>query len=135
MIDVQKEQRRVLLIDDDDGIRQVASLALRRIGDFDVTEAASGIDALEILTDKEFDVIILDVMMPQMDGPSTLDHLRKLKHGATVPVIFLTAKVLPRELAKLRELGVAGVLTKPFDPITLSTHIEDLIHRRHRDHL
>lgn len=129
MVDVMKKQLRVLLVDDDDGIRQVASLALRRIGGFDVTEAASGMDALERIASTEFDVIVLDVMMPLMDGPSTLDNLRQLENGAAVPVIFLTAKVLPRELVKLRELGVVGVLTKPFDPITLSTHIEDLMHR------
>jgi two-component system OmpR family response regulator len=129
MIDVEKKQLHVLLVDDDDGIRQVASLALRRIGGFEVTEAASGADALDKIGNGAFDAIILDVMMPQMDGPSTLLQLRQLKNGAEVPVIFLTAKVLPRELSKLRELGVLGVLTKPFDPITLSAHIEDLMNR------
>jgi len=119
----------LLIVDDDDGIRQVASLALTRVGGFNVTSVPSGAKAIAYIQTNTVDVIILDVMMPLMDGPTTLEEIRRLENARHTPVIFLTAKALPSELEKLSRLGVIGVLTKPFDPMTLSLQIRELLEK------
>ncbi len=117
---------RALIVDDDDGIRQVLDISLGLVGGFEITEAASGNEALALLDDHSFDVIVLDVMMPGLDGPTTLRRLRGTSHGAEVPVVFLTAKAQPHERRELEALGVHGVITKPFDPMTLADEIRAL---------
>jgi len=114
---------RILIIDDEADIRRIAHLALGRVGAMDVLEAPSGAEGLRKAEDNRPDAILLDVMMPGLDGPSTLAALRSNPATAGIPVIFLTAKAMLSELERLRGLGAAGVLTKPFDPMTLAGHV------------
>jgi CheY-like chemotaxis protein len=111
---------KVLVIDDEDDIRHVAKLALGRVGGMEVVDTGHSVDAVEIAAREAPDAILLDVMMPERDGPSTLAALRADDRTAAIPVVFLTAKVMPSEILRLKALGVAGVLTKPFDPMTLA---------------
>lgn len=117
---------RALVVDDDDGIRSVVDIALNLVGGFEVTEASNGEEALALVSDQNFDVIVLDVMMPGLDGPSTLKRIRQTLHGADVPVVFLTAKAQPHERRELEALGVNGVIIKPFDPMTLADDVRQL---------
>lgn len=117
---------RALVVDDDDGIRNVVDIALNLVGGFDVTEASNGEEALALITDQSFDVVVLDVMMPGLDGPTTLRRLRQTLNGADVPVVFLTAKAQPHERRELESLGVDGVIVKPFDPMTLADDVRQL---------
>lgn len=117
---------RVLVVDDDDAIRSVLDIALGLVGGFDVTDASSGVEALDIVAQQSFDVIVLDVMMPGLDGPSTLERLRATPDAADVPVVFLTAKAQPHERRELESLGARGVISKPFDPLTLADDIRAL---------
>jgi two-component system OmpR family response regulator len=117
---------RVLVVDDDEGIRNVVDIALNLVGGFDVTEATNGEEALALITERNFDVVVLDVMMPGLDGPSTLRRLRQTSNGADVPVVFLTAKAQPHERRELESLGVNGVIVKPFDPLTLADDVRRL---------
>jgi two-component system OmpR family response regulator len=112
-----------VLIEDDADIRRVASLSLRRLGGMEVVEAAGGVDGLWQVAEARPDAILLDVMMPGMDGPATLAALQAHPRTAAIPVIFLTAKAMPSEIARLRSLGAVGVLTKPFDPLTLAAQV------------
>ena len=117
------EIRTVLLVDDEDDIRTVGSLSLEQVGQWKVLLASSGEEALEKAAHAKPDLILLDVMMPGMDGPETLAKLRSAEASAGIPVIFMTAKVQRHEVARYNELGAAGVIAKPFDPMTLPDEI------------
>jgi len=121
---------KVLVVDDEDDIRVVARLSLAAIGRMDVVEARSGTEALELAARERPDVVLLDVMMPRMDGPMTLQALRADPRTADIPVVFLTAKALPKELSHLRDMGALAVLTKPFDPATLAAELRALVEPR-----
>jgi CheY-like chemotaxis protein len=114
---------KVLIVDDEPDIRRIATLSLARLGAMDVIEAANGEDALRRAQDEKPDAILLDVMMPGRDGPSTLAALRADPGTAAIPVVFLTAKAMPSEIERLRKLGAVGVLTKPFDPMKLAADL------------
>ena len=114
---------KVLIVDDEDDIRRIAKLALGRVGGMQVSEAASGRDAVKRAEEEPPDAILLDVMMPGLDGPSTLAALRSNPKTSTIPVVFLTAKAMPSEVERLRGLGARGVLVKPFDPMTLAAQL------------
>jgi CheY-like chemotaxis protein len=116
----------VLIVDDDPGIREVAQMSLELVGGFDVTTASSGAAALEAARAARPDGILLDVMMPEMDGPDTLDALRRDAVLGDVPVIFLTAKVQAAERTRFVEMDVTGLIAKPFDPMTLPAQIAEL---------
>ena len=118
---------KVLVVDDESDIRRVARLGLTRLGGCQVAEAQSGSEALERALLDAPDVILLDVMMPGQDGPSTLQALRADERTASIPVVFLTAKAMPAEVERLTSLGARGVLTKPFDPRTLADQIRALL--------
>jgi two-component system OmpR family response regulator len=120
---------KVLIIDDDADIRMIVGLTLRRVGGMDVVEAASGAEGVRMAQEERPDVILLDMMMPTMDGSETLTALRSQPATATTPVIFLTAKAVEAEVERMRGLGAAGVLIKPFDPRTLSGDVRALINR------
>ncbi len=120
---------KVLIIDDDDDIRLIAGLSLSRVGGMDVVEAASGAEGVRRAQDERPDVILLDMMMPTMDGSETLAALRSQPATAMTPVIFLTAKAVGAEVERMSALGAAGVLIKPFDPRTLSADVRALITR------
>ena len=115
---------KVLIIDDEADIRRIARLGLSRVGGMEVVEAASGTDGLARAKADRPDAILLDVMMPGLDGPATLARLREEAETASVPVVFLTAKNIAAEVDHLRSLGAAGVLGKPFDPMTLARDLK-----------
>jgi CheY-like chemotaxis protein len=113
----------VLMVDDEPHIRRVGELALRSVGRWEVRLAQSGEEALELALAERPDVILLDVMMPGMDGPMTLERLREQPETADIPVIFMTAKVQRHEVDRYLRLGARGVISKPFDPMTLPDEI------------
>jgi CheY-like chemotaxis protein len=112
--------RRVLLVDDEDDIRLVARASLERLAGWEVLAASSGREGIALAKAERPDAIVLDVMMPGLDGPGTLVELRADTATADIPVVFLTAKVQAAERRRLEELGAAGVVAKPFDPMTLA---------------
>lgn len=118
-----KALSKILYVEDEPDIQTVARLALETVGGFSVHICSSGQEALDTVTAFAPDLIMLDVMMPGMDGPSTLAALRELPETAAVPVIFMTAKVQPPEVAHYKELGALDVIPKPFDPMTLSEQV------------
>ncbi len=118
---------KVLIIDDEEDIRSVASMSLGILGGIEVVEADSGAAGVEKAAAEKPDVILLDAMMPEMDGPATLRALRENPETAPIPVVFLTAKAIRAELDKLKDMGVAGVLTKPFDPTTLASQVRGIL--------
>jgi CheY-like chemotaxis protein len=119
--------RTLLLVDDDDDIREVAQLSLELGAGWTVIPAGSGEEGIALAIDKSPDAILLDVMMPVLDGPATLARLRADARTRDIPVIFLTAKTRPTERERLNGLGVAGVLSKPFDPVTLPQLVRDAL--------
>jgi CheY-like chemotaxis protein len=119
--------RKVLMVDDEPHIRRIGELSLRGVGKWQVVLAGSGKEAIEIARRERPDVILLDVMMPGMDGPATLLELREGGDTASIPVIFLTAKAQRHEVERYRMLGAAGVLTKPFDPMTLPDDVRTIL--------
>jgi two-component system, OmpR family, response regulator len=114
---------KILLVDDDANIRLIAQIGLEDVPDWCVIEACGGAEALRKAGSEKPDLILLDMMMPDMDGKTTLARLKADGATAHIPVIFMTAKVQSHEIASYRALGVAGVISKPFDPVTLSDEI------------
>lgn len=118
-----EELKRILMVEDEPDIRTVAELALEAIGGFELTACESGLQALEKIDECRPQLIVLDVMMPGMDGPATLKAIRGLPGYATTPAVFMTAKVQSDEVQGYLELGAAGVIPKPFDPLSLAEQI------------
>ncbi|MBA4070558.1 MAG: hypothetical protein C0497_01790 [Gemmatimonas sp.] len=114
---------RVLYIEDDLDIQAIATLALETVGGLTVQVCSSGHDAVAVATAFAPDCVLLDVMMPGMDGPATLEALRADVATARLPVVFMTAKVQPAEVEQLRALGAIGVIAKPFDPMSLAAEL------------
>lgn len=121
------EIKQVLLVDDDMNIRTLAKMGLEGLTDWKVELAGSGAEALTKAAEMQPDLIILDVMMPGMDGPTTLSELRKVESLAGIPVIFMTAKAQTHELELYQKMGAKGIITKPFDPITLPDDIQGIL--------
>ncbi|MDX2107945.1 MAG: response regulator [Candidatus Melainabacteria bacterium] len=119
----------VLLVDDDASIRRITQLVLTRLVAWEVKLADSGKEALDILVDYQPDLILLDVMMPGMDGPTTLNAIKQRYANAAPPVIFMTAKALKTEVELYLNLGSAGVITKPFDPKSLPDEIFSILEK------
>ncbi len=119
--------KRILIVDDDDDIREVASLSLESLAGYQVFTASSGSSGLTIAAKEQPDAILLDVMMPDMDGPTTFQKLQAQDATSHIPVVFLTAKVQPSERARFASLGAAAVLSKPFDPMTLASELADAL--------
>ena len=118
---------KVLLVDDDADIRRIGQLSLQAVGKWNVVLAASGAEALLAAEREAPDLILLDVMMPEMDGPTTLQRLRETKATAMIPMLFLTAKVQRNEVERFLQLGAQGVIRKPFDPMLLPKEILQLV--------
>jgi len=120
---------RVLIIDDEEDIRQIARFALSKVSNWDVTEASSAEEGLKQANEMAPDAILLDVLMPGMDGPTALVSLKSDEATKGIPVIFLTARGLPGEIDRLIKMGAAGVITKPFDPMTLGEEMSEILRR------
>lgn len=125
-----KALKRILCVEDEADIRTVAEMALAAVGGFELLLCASGAEAIDKAAAFAPDLMLLDVMMPGMDGPDTLKALRRLPGLATVPAVFLTAKALPSEVARYKKLGALDVIAKPFDPMTLADHVRRIWRRR-----
>jgi CheY-like chemotaxis protein len=119
--------RKILIIDDEDDIREVAALSLESVAGWQVLTANSGAQGLARAAEHKPDAILLDVMMPGMDGPTTFRELRKNPLTARIPVLLLTAKVQSTDQRRFADLGVEAVLFKPFDPMTLSEQIASVL--------
>jgi two-component system, OmpR family, response regulator len=115
--------RTVLYVDDEPDIREVVHLALSLADGVTVHTCESGDQALLQIPRLRPDLLILDVMMPGMDGPTTMSRLRADPELAEIPVIFMTAKAMPQEVARFREMGAIGVIAKPFDPMQLAQQV------------
>ncbi len=124
--------KHILYVEDEPDIQQVAKLALEAVGGFDVDICGSGGEAVERAPGLAPDLILLDVMMPGMDGPSTLSALRQIPDLASVPVVFMTAKVQPQEVAHYKDLGALDVIAKPFDPMSLAETVSGIWSRHHK---
>jgi two-component system OmpR family response regulator len=118
---------KIMIVDDDEDICIVAALAARKVGHWDVVVATSGQEALAKARSERPDVILLDAMMPVLDGPATLVKLREESSTAAIPVIFLTAKVQRREVERYMALGAIGVIRKPFDAMTLPDEVRRIV--------
>lgn len=119
--------RKVLVVDDDDMLREVARVALEMVGGWQVVTAESGTEAQHLAASEQPDAVLLDVMMPGLDGPSTVLALQQDPRTRDIPVVFLTAKVGGEGHEEWRHLPVVGVIPKPFDPMTLSTEVARLL--------
>jgi CheY-like chemotaxis protein len=117
--------KRILVIDDENDIQEVARLSLELTENWIVIGANGGAAGALLALSAEPDAILLDVMMPDMDGPSTLRLLQQ--QGASTPVIFLTAKVQTADRQKFMQLGVKGIISKPFDPLTLGQQMREML--------
>ncbi len=121
-----RELKLVLYVEDDPDIQMVAQMALEVVGGLTLRSCSSGREALDAVASCQPDLILLDVMMPEMDGPSTLAELRKLPVTASTPVVFMTAKVQAAEVSHYKSLGAIGVIAKPFDPMQLAQQVRQL---------
>ena len=119
--------KRVLLIEDEDDIREVAQASLELTRGWEVVAARNGREGIDKAAQHQPDAILLDVMMPDMDGPTTLQHLRARDDTRAIPVVLLTAKVQPADRARFATLGVQGIIAKPFDPITLADEVAAML--------
>ena len=115
--------RTILLVEDNDDIRIITTIALEHGGRFEVLPAASGEEALRLAESHPVDLVLLDVMMPGMDGTETFAALRELDATRDTPIVFLTAKAQSTEVQRLLKLGAKDVLTKPFDPLEIAERI------------
>ncbi len=130
---VRKKLQRILYVEDDLDIQTVTKFALEEIGGYKVELAASGPEAIKNAPNFRPHLILLDVMMPGMDGMTTLDEMRRLPGFAGLPIVFITAKAQAHEVQNYRELGAVDVIIKPYDPLTLCQEIEDIWERFHDD--
>ncbi len=123
--------RKIVYVEDERDIQTIAKLALEKLGGFEVEICSSGEEALRRAPALSPDLIMLDLMMPGMDGRATLKALRELPMFADTPVIFLTGKVQAQEIAQLERLGAIRVLAKPFDPMSLADEVKDAWRQYH----
>jgi CheY-like chemotaxis protein len=125
------EPNRILYVEDEPDIRTIAEIALEVVGGFTVTSFSSGQDAVAGAAKVQPDLLLLDMMMPGMDGLTTLQALRQLPATATTPVIFMTAKVQTAEINHFKAAGALDVIAKPFDPMALAGLIRSIWARSH----
>ena len=114
------------MVEDDLDIQFVARMALEAVGGYTVEMCSGGQQALDIVEEFGPDLVLLDVMMPDMDGPTVLQRLRAREATARLPIVFMTAKAQAHEILSYREMGALDVISKPFDPMTLSSHLADI---------
>lgn len=121
-----RELTRILYVEDDPDIQAIAMMVLETINGFTLESCNCGADALAKAVQFKPDLVLLDVMMPGMDGPETLKGLRAFPALAHTPIVFMTAKVQPQEVEGYLNLGAVGVIAKPFDPMTLAQELRDI---------
>ena len=119
--------KRILIIDDEDDIREVAALSLETVAGWNVLTANCGLEGIRKALTEQPDAILMDVMMPAMDGPTTFREMQKSPELAGIPVLLLTAKVQGVDQRRFAGLGVAAILFKPFDPLTLAAQISEVL--------
>ncbi len=119
--------KRILLIDDEADLREVAQLSLEMVGGWQVIEGSSGSEGLAKAESEQPDAILLDLMMPDLDGFTTFQRLQANKATKQIPVIFLTAKVNPDDRSQFAQIGVCGVIAKPFNPMSLAQQVADTL--------
>ena len=117
---------KILLAEDEPDIREIAALSLELVGGLVVETCESGTDVVEKALSFRPDMIVLDVMMPGMDGPHAYKKLRETPGCEDIPVVFMTAKVMKEEVEQLKAMGARAVIAKPFDPATLPLQIEQI---------
>jgi len=120
---------RILYAEDEPDIQQVASLALEMVGGFTLKTCNSGLEAVNEIEAFEPQMLLFDVMMPDMDGPTALAKVREIEAYKDIPAIFMTAKVQPTEVKAYLDMGAVEVISKPFDPMTLATQIQAIWER------
>jgi CheY-like chemotaxis protein len=125
------ELKRILFVEDDSDIQMVARLALEAVGGYNVQVCNNGNEALEVAPSYAADLILLDVMMPGLDGPDTLRVLRTMPAVAATPILFMTARIQPGEIAEYQQLGAIDVIAKPFDPMLLAATIQEIWTKYH----
>lgn len=120
---------KLVYVDDEPDLREIASFAIELDGEIELRTYPSGRDALDALDSSSWrpDGFLLDVMMPDMDGPTLLQHLRERVAFSTTPVVFITARAQPNEHQAFLDRGALGVITKPFDPMTLARRIRSIL--------
>jgi CheY-like chemotaxis protein len=116
-----------LLVDDEEHIREVASVSLELTAGWEIRQAGSGAEGIEMAISWRPDAVLLDVMMPDMDGPAAVSRLRLDERTSNIPVIFLTAKVQTSDRHRYTRLGVRGVIAKPFDPLSLAERMSEIL--------
>lgn len=121
------EPHKVLIVDDEEDIRELASISLERVGGLRVVIACSGQEALELARSERPDAILLDAHMPGLDGPATLERLKADPETEPIPVVFLTGSVQAPEMDRFKVLGAVGVLPKPFDPMQLASQLRECV--------
>ncbi|GAB4203451.1 MAG: response regulator [Coleofasciculaceae cyanobacterium] len=119
--------KRILVIDDEERIREIVRACLEDLGGWETVTAESGKEGLLLAKAETLDAILLDVSMPDMDGFVFFEMLQENPATSSIPVILLTAKVLPDDRSRFETMGVAGVIAKPFDPLTISTQIATIL--------
>ena len=122
---IRKELKNILYAEDESDIRTIAQIALEDIGGFTVRYCSNGCKVLDAIKEFTPDLLLLDVMMPEMDGPTTLRELRKIECFSMIPAIFMTAKIQAEEIAEYKSMGAIEVIAKPFDPMTLAESIKN----------
>lgn len=122
----QKPLTSVFYVDDEPDIREVVEMALGLVPGLTVRTCPSGVQAIQELPLLQPDLVLLDVMMPGLDGPATLAQMRNDEILRNLPVIFMTAKALPQEVDRFMKLGAIGVISKPFDPMQLGQRVQEL---------
>ena len=125
------ELKKILYVEDQRDIQLIAKVALTSISDYELMLCSSGEEALANMAEFAPDLLLLDVMMPGMDGPAILKEIKRSDDLKNIPVIFITAKVLPNEIDDLMSMGVLGVIAKPFDPVSLGENIQQIWNEYH----
>lgn len=123
--------QRILYVDDEPDIQEIVGMALELMGDVEIKTCSSGREALALAASFHPDMIMLDVMMPEMDGPATLDAFKRDPKFAATPVVFVTAKANTKELQRFIELGAVDVIAKPLDPMKLGDQVRKIWGKAH----
>lgn len=121
------KDKQILVVDDEEHLRELVQACLEDLAGWQTLAAASGKDCLQILETEQPSAILLDVSMPEMDGFAVYEQLQSNPITCSIPVILLTAKVLPSDRAKFAQMGVAGVISKPFQPLTLTEEVAEIL--------